>query len=146
MKIGHAHLTVRDLERALACYIDLLGLRLIEQVGDQYAFLSSGAMHHEIALQYVGGDAPAPPQHGTGLYHVAFEVPDQASLARMYQTLTTAGVMVHPVDHLISWALYFSDPDDNGLELYWDTRQEPGGATLWQGRNVPLPIEKLQSV
>jgi catechol 2,3-dioxygenase len=145
-KIGHAHLKVRDLARAVDFYTRFFALQVVEQVGDQYVFLSGGDFHHEIALQYVGPDAPQPPAAGTGLYHVAFEVPDARSLALAYKTLTEAGVAVAAVDHLISWALYFDDPDGNGLEIYWDTRHEPGGQKLWQGRNVPLPAEKLLAV
>lgn len=145
-KIGHAHLKVRDLERAIAFYTRFFNLRLTERVGNQYAFLSGGDFHHEIALQNVGPDAPAPLPRSTGLYHVAFEVPDKRSLALAYQRLLEAGIPVATVDHLISWALYFSDPDGNGLEIYWDTRSESFGDTLWCGRNKPLPREKLLAV
>jgi catechol 2,3-dioxygenase len=144
--LGHAHLKVRDLDRAIAFYTRFLGLRLVERVGESYAFLSGGALHHEVALQNVGPDAPAPAAHGTGLYHIAFEVPDQRALALAYRALSAAGVRVGPVDHLISWAIYFDDPDGNGVEIYWDTRHLPGGAPLWQGRNVPLPAAKLLAV
>jgi catechol 2,3-dioxygenase len=143
--IGHVHLKVRDLDRAIAFYTRFLNLRLVERVGDQYAFLSGGAVHHEIALQNVGPRAPQPAPHGTGLYHVAFEVPSACALAQAYQALTCAGIAVAPVDHLISWALYFDDPDGNGLEIYWDRRDEPGGAELWRGRNVALTPAKLQA-
>jgi len=145
-KIGHAHLKVRDLHRAIEFYLRFFSLKLVEQVGDHYAFLSGGGFHHEIALQNVGPHAPQPPPHGTGLYHVAFEVPDRRSFAQAYQALTEAGIEVAAVDHLISWALYFNDPDGNGLEIYWDTRTEPGGTKLWRGRNVPLPEEKILAV
>ncbi|NJK78739.1 MAG: biphenyl-2,3-diol 1,2-dioxygenase [Chloroflexaceae bacterium] len=142
-KIGHAHLKVRDLDRAIAFYTRFLKLHVVERVGDYYAFLTGGSMHHDIALQNVGPDAPQPYPQGTGLYHVAFEVPDRAALAAAYRELTEARIDVGPVDHLISWAIYFNDPDGNGLELYWDTRTEPGGEHLWHGRNLPLPPEKL---
>jgi catechol 2,3-dioxygenase len=142
-KISHAHLKVRDLDRAIEFYTRFFSLKLVERVGDHYAFLTGNEVHHEIALQNVGPNAPQPSPHGTGLYHVAFEVPDRHSLALAYQTLTQAGVSVAPADHLISWAIYFNDPDGNGLEIYWDTRGEPEGARLWRGRNVPLLEEKL---
>ncbi len=116
-KLGHAHLKVRDLDRAIDFYTRFLGLRLVERVGNAYAFLTGGDVHHEIALQNVGTNAPEPPAHGTGLYHVAFEVPDRTSFARTYQALVDAGVPVATVDHLISWAMYFDDPDGNGLEI-----------------------------
>lgn len=145
-KIGHAHLKVRNLERAVDFYTRFFNLKVIEQVGDHYVFLSGGDFHHEIALQNVGPTAPQPHPYGTGLYHVAFEVPDRRSLALAYQALTEAGVSAAAVDHLISWAIYFDDPDGNGLEIYWDTRHEPGGEKLWRGVNVPLPAEKLLAV
>jgi catechol 2,3-dioxygenase len=144
--IGHAHLKVRDLDRSVAFYTDLLALHLTERVADSYAFLSGGETHHEIALQNVGPDAPQPPAAGTGLYHVAFEVPSRADFAAVYRALTEAGVSVATVDHLISWAMYFDDPDGNGLEVYWDTRWEPGGRALWRGENHPLPAEKIQDL
>lgn len=142
-RIGHAHLKVSDLERAVAFYTRFLHLHLVEQVGNHYAFLTGGTMHHEIALQNLGAYAMPQNPRSIGLYHVAFEVPDRASLAAAYQRLTEAGVDVAPVDHLISWALYFSDPDGNGLEIYWDTRNEAGGDKLWMGRNVPLQPREL---
>jgi catechol 2,3-dioxygenase len=142
-KIGHAHLKVRDLDRAVAFYTRFFNLKLVERVGDHYAFLSGGDFHHEIALQNVGQNAPEPNPYGVGLYHVAFEVSDRRSMALAYQALTEAGVHVALVDHRISWAMYFDDPDGNGLEIYWNTRNEPGGQQLWRGHNVPLPAEKL---
>lgn len=144
-RIGHAHLKVRNIERALAFYTGFLGLREVERVGDQYAFLTAGGMHHEIALQNVGPHAPLPSPYGVGLYHIAFELPDKAALAEVYVALREAGVEVAPVDHLISWAIYFADPDGNGLELYCDTRHEPGGTDLWCGRNLPLSDERLRA-
>ncbi len=145
-KIGHAHLKVRDLDRSIEFYTRFFSLKLVERVGDDYAFLTGGDFHHEIALKNVGPNAPPPPQHGSGLYHVAFEVPDRQSFALVYQALKDAGIYVATVDHLISWAMYFDDPDGNGLEIYWDTRREPGGERLWRGRNVPLPEEKILAV
>lgn len=137
-KIGHAHLKVRDLTRSIDFYTRYLGLHETERVGNHYAFLTTGSYHHDIALQQVGANAPQPPAHGTGLYHVAFEVPDKRAFAEVYKTLTEAGIPVATVDHLISWAMYFDDPDGNGLEIYWDTRNEPGGRQLWYGENVEL--------
>jgi catechol 2,3-dioxygenase len=145
-RIGHAHLKVRDLDRALDFYTRFLGMHLVERVGTAFAFLTGGEFHHEIALQNVGPNAPAPSPLGTGLYHVAFEVPDRESFAQAYRTLREAGTEVATVDHLISWAMYFADPDGNGLEIYWDTRYEPGGAELWRGLNVPLEPEKILQV
>ena len=147
IKIGHAHLKVRDLQRAIDFYTGLLGLSVTEIVGRSYAFLTAGEMHHEIALQAVGNAAPTPPPHGVGLYHVAFEVPDKAALAALYQKLTKAGIEVHPVDHRISWAIYFDDPDGNGLEVYCDTRHILEGEAAWHGQSRPLlPAELLALV
>jgi catechol 2,3-dioxygenase len=137
-RIGHAHLKVRDLARSVEFYARFLKLRLTEQVDDRYVFLTGGTFHHEIALQRVSAIAPSPPADGTGLYHVAFEVPDKRSFALAYRELTDAGIIVATVDHYISWAMYFDDPDGNGLEIYFDTRHEPGGHPLWEGHNAPL--------
>ncbi len=145
-RIGHAHLKVRDLDRAVAFYQRFLNLTVTEHVASRYAFLTGGEAHHEIALQEIGPDAEPPPPTSVGLYHVAFEVPDRASLARAYRALMRAGVVASPVDHRIAWALYFRDPDGNGLELYCDTRADPDGTDLWHGRSRPLSEEKLLSV
>ena len=142
-KIGHAHLKVRDLDRSVMFYSRYLRLHETERVADSYAFLTGGAPHHEIALQRMGPDAPTPPAHGVGLYHVAFEVADKRAFAEAYAALIEGGIMVATVDHFISWAMYFDDPDGNGLEIYWDTRNEPGGRPLWRGDNVPLPPETI---
>jgi catechol 2,3-dioxygenase len=144
-RIGHAHLKVRDLERSIAFYLRFFDLQLIEQVANHYAFLSGGPMHHEIALQEVGAAAPSPHPQSVGLYHVAFEVPDRRSFALAYQALVNAGVEVAPVDHRISWAMYFNDPDGNGLEIYWDTRTELDGRQLWHGQNLALAPEAILS-
>jgi catechol 2,3-dioxygenase len=144
-RIGHAHLKVRNLDRAIGFYTRFLGLHEVERVGNHYAFLTGGGMHHEIALQNVGPQASQPGPYSTGLYHVAFEVPDKRALAEAYFALAEAGVDVGPVDHLISWAIYFNDPDGNGLEIYCDTRADQHGATLWHGRNLPLTEQQLRS-
>ena len=135
-KIGHAHLKVRDLQRSIDFYTRFFGLDVTEVVGNHYAFLTGGAYHHEIALQNVGFQAPQPPARGTGLYHVAFEVPDKRSFALAYQALHEAGIPVFAVDHYISWAMYFDDPDGIHLELNawlpewdkWPNNHEPWAA------------------
>jgi catechol 2,3-dioxygenase len=145
-KIGHAHLKVRDLDRAVAFYTRFLGLREVERVGNHYVFLSGGSMHHEIALQNVGPNAPQPSPYGTGLYHIiVFEVPSPQALAEAYFALEAAGMEVGPVDHLINWAIYFNDPDGNGLEIYCDTRRDPGGAEIWRGRNGARTEHQLRA-
>ncbi len=143
-RIGHAHLKVRNLERALAFYTRFFDLHVVERVGDGFAFLTGGNMHHELALQAIGAEAAAPSPGGVGLYHVAFEVPDKRSFALALHSLTEAGVRVGTIDHLISWAMYFSDPDGNGLEIYCDTRSEPGGQPLWHGQNRPLTAAAVE--
>lgn len=142
-RIGHAHLKVRDLDRAAAFYTRYFSLRQVERVGDAYIFLTGSDMHHEIALQSVGAYAPTPPREGTGLYHVAFEVPDRVAFAHAYRALTEGGVQVALVDHCISWAMYFDDPDGNGLEIYWDARNEPDGVKHWRGINLPLESDDV---
>ena len=144
-KLGHAHIKVRDLDRAVAFYREFLGLVVTERVRDSYALLASpgNGAHHEIALQDVGPLAPAPPSRATGLYHVAFEVEDARSLAEADEALARAGVPVVAVDHGIGRALYFSDPDGNGIEAYLDTRGEPGGQRLWRGCTLPVAGEEL---
>lgn len=145
-KIGHAHLKVRDLDRALDFYTRFFDLKLIERVDDHYAFLSGGEFHHEIALQALGPNAAPPLPDQVGLYHIAFEVPDRRAFALAYKALTQAGIPVGPVDHRISWAMYFNDPDGNGLEIYWDTRREAQGRPLWEGQSRPLSAEDILQV
>lgn len=141
--LGHAHLKVRDLDRAVSFYTRYLKMTLTERVGGQFAFLSSGPAHHELALQALGSGAPPPPRFAVGLYHLAFEVCDHESFAAAYHELDDAGVPVAAVDHGISWAMYFADPDGNGLEIYWDTRREGAGVERWNGRSEPLTSERI---
>jgi len=143
MKIGHIHLKVRDLERSIGFYREYLGLQVTEQLADTLAFMSAGQKHHELALQEVGPAAALPQRRDVGLYHVAFEVPDRQALAETYRKLKKDGIVSYPVDHRISWALYFSDPDGNGVEVYWDTRDTASGVPIWQGIDRPLTEEQL---
>lgn len=145
VKLGHAHLKVRDLDRAVAFYERFLGLHVVERVDERFVFMTAGALHHEGALQRVASDAPTPLPRATGLYHIAFEVPSQRVFAQAYAALVEAGVAVATVDHRISWAMYFDDPDGNGLEVYWDTRAEPGGEPLWRGENRELPVDVIRA-
>jgi len=145
-QIGHTHLKVRDLQRAVDFYTRFFDLKVIERIANHYVFLSGNKVHHEIALQNVGPHAPPPSPYGTGLYHVAFEVPDKKSFALAYKQLTEAGVPVVTVDHIISWAMYFDDPDGNGLEIYVDTRSERDGRELWHGENQALDEEIILAV
>jgi catechol 2,3-dioxygenase len=119
-------------DRAVEFYRDVLGLDVTERAG-RFAFLSFGDHHHDLALQEVGTDAEGP-RAGVGLYHAAFEVPDAEALEATYRRLRERGVEVSPVDHRISKALYFDDPDGNGLEVYLDTRAE-NDREEWRGEN-----------
>jgi len=144
--LGHAHLKVRDLERAIAFYTQFLGLRVTERIGSQFAFLSGGTLHHDLALQALGSAAPGTPRHAVGLFHIAFEVPDRQTFAAAYHALDEGGIPVAAVDHGISWAMYFADPDGNGLEIYWDTRHEPNGAETWNGRSDLLNAQRIDGI
>lgn len=121
-RVGHVHLKVADLDRAIAFYSGVLGFDVTVRYGTQAAFLSAGGYHHHIGLntwESLGGSSP-PPGH-TGLYHTAFLFPDRKSLAQVLKRLAEAG---HPLtgasDHGVSEALYLDDPDGNGVELYRD--------------------------
>ncbi len=124
-RVGHIHLKVSDLERSIAFYRDILGFELTLRYGDQAAFLAAGNYHHHIGLntwESLGG-APSPKGH-TGMYHVAFVYPDRATLGRAVGEVQKAGVNIYgAADHGVSEAVYFDDPDGNGIELYWDRPQ-----------------------
>lgn len=124
-RIGHVHLKVSDLERALRFYRDVLGFELTQRYGGQAAFLSAGGYHHHIGLntwESAGGSSPPP--GATGLYHLAILYPSRADLADALRRLMKAGVPLEGAsDHGVSEALYLRDPDGNGVELYWDRPQ-----------------------
>ena len=121
-RIGHTHLKVADLERSLGFWRDVLGFEVTQRFGDQAAFLSAGGYHHHIGLntwQSRNGKPPAPGT--TGLFHVAILYPTRASLADALRRLMAAGIALEGAsDHGVSEALYLSDPDGNGVELYRD--------------------------
>ena len=120
--VGHVHLKVSDLERSIRFYRDVIGFEVTQRMGDSAAFLSAGGYHHHLGLntwESRGGD-PAP-RRSAGLYHAAFLYPSRAALAVAYRRLVANGVPLEgAADHGVSEALYLRDPDDNGLELYWD--------------------------
>jgi catechol 2,3-dioxygenase len=125
-RIGHVHLKVADLERAIKFYRDVLGFEVTQRYGNQAAFLSAGGYHHHIGLntwESQGGSPP--PQGSTGLYHVAIVYPTRAELADALRRLVKAGIPLEGAsDHGVSEALYLRDPDGNGVELYWDRPKE----------------------
>lgn len=126
VRIGHVHLKVADLERAVAFYGDVLGFELTQRYGTQAAFLSAGGYHHHIGLNTweSAGGSPPPPR-STGLYHLAILYPTRAELAEALRRLIKAGIELDGAsDHGVSEALYLRDPDGNGVELYWDRPKE----------------------
>jgi catechol 2,3-dioxygenase len=122
VRIGHVHLKVADLQRALDFYCGVLGFELIQQMGSSAAFVSAGGYHHHIGLntwESLGG-TPPPPGH-TGLYHTAILFPTRLELAYALRRVVEARIPLDgAADHGVSEALYLRDPDDNGVELYWD--------------------------
>lgn len=122
VRIGHVHLKVADLERALAFYCGVLGFELKQRYGRQAAFVAAGGYHHHIGLNTWESKGGLPPPRGTtGLYHTAILYPTRATLANALQRLISAGVALEGAsDHGVSEAIYVRDPDGNGVELYWD--------------------------
>ncbi|HZV22099.1 MAG TPA: VOC family protein [Hyphomicrobiales bacterium] len=126
VRIGHVHLKVADLERAIGFYSGVLGFELMQRYGTEAAFLSAGGYHHHIGLntwESKNGSSPAPGT--TGLYHLAILYPTRAELADALRRVLAAGIELDGAsDHGVSEALYLRDPDGNGVELYWDRPQE----------------------
>lgn len=126
VRIGHVHLKVADLDRALGFYRDVLGFEVTQRLGRQAAFLSAGGYHHHIGLntwESAGGSPPPP--GATGLYHVAILYPARPLLADALRRVLTAGIKLDGAsDHGVSEAIYLRDPDENGVELYWDRPPE----------------------
>ena len=120
--IGHVHLKVADLERAIGFYAGVLGFAVTQRMGDQAAFLAAGGYHHHLGLntwESAGGSPP--PRGSTGLYHTAIRYPTRAALADALRRVRSAGMALQGAsDHGVSEALYLNDPDQNGVELYWD--------------------------
>ena len=121
-RIGHVHLKVADLDRALAFYCGVLGFELTQRYGTQAAFVAAGGYHHHIGLNTWESRGGSPPPPGsTGLYHIAILYPTRAALADALRRLIAAGIPLDGAsDHGVSEALYLRDPDENGVELYWD--------------------------
>jgi len=125
-RIGHVHLKVADLDRALAFYRDLLGFEITTMYGDQAAFISAGGYHHHIGLNTWHSKGLPPAQaNSVGLYHTAIVYPERKDLARIFERLRAADYPLSGAsDHGVSEALYLNDPDGNGVELYWDKPKE----------------------
>ena len=148
VRIGHVHLKVADLERALNFYCGVLGFELQQRLGTQAAFVSAGGYHHHIGLNTWESEGGSPPPPGTtGLYHVAILYPSRAALAKALRRVLAAGIDLEGAsDHGVSEALYLRDPDGNGVELYWDRPREqwprtPGGEVAMFTH--PLDLNRL---
>jgi catechol 2,3-dioxygenase len=147
--IGHVHLKVADLDRAIGFYRDVLGFDLMQRMGDQAAFLSAGGYHHHIGLNTWESKGGSPPPPGTtGLYHVAIRYPNRAALADALKRLVDNRVPISGAsDHGVSEAIYLNDPDGNGIELYRDRPREewpmaPDGNGVAMV-SIPLDLEAL---
>ena len=147
-RVGHVHLKVADLDRAIAFYSGVLGFELMQRYGPQAAFLGAGGYHHHIGLNTweSAGGTPPPPGH-TGLYHSAFLYPDRAALGRVLARVIAAGIPLDgAADHGVSEAIYLRDPDGNGVQLYRDRPPEEwpldadGGISMV---NRPLDLDAL---
>ena len=145
--IGHVHLKVADLDRAVAFYTDVLGFELQARMGDDAAFLSAGGYHHHIGLNTWESKGGSPPPRGTtGLYHFAIRYPNRPALARAARSVLDAGIRIGASDHGVSEAVYLEDPDRNGIELYCDRPREEwpraadGEFTMY---SRPLDLEGL---
>jgi catechol 2,3-dioxygenase len=148
--IGHVHLKVSDIDRALDFYSGVLGFELQGRMGDKMAFVSGGGYHHHIGLNTLESAGGSPPSPGTtGLYHVAIRYPTRRALADAVTRLRDGGIAIDGAsDHGVSEAIYLRDPDENGIELYWDRpqdtwpRDENGAIAMF---TAPLDVPDLLS-
>ena len=146
--IGHVHLKVSDLQRSLDFYCGTLGFELVTMYGEDAAFISAGGYHHHIGLNtWYSKNAPPAPTHGASLFHLAILYPSRKDLAIILKRLMDLGYPLSGAsDHGVSEAIYLSDPDNNGVELYWDRpkdawpRSKDGGITMF---THPLNFEDL---
>jgi catechol 2,3-dioxygenase len=148
VRVGHVHLKVSDLDRALRFYRDVLGFDLTQRYGSQAAFLSAGGYHHHIGLNtWESAGGAAPPPGSTGLFHLAILYPTRAELADALRRVLRAGIPLEGAsDHGVSEAIYLRDPDGNGVELYWDRPKAQWPRTS-QGElamgTAPLDLDEL---
>lgn len=130
VRIGHVVLKVRDLDRSLAFYRDLLGFRVASEMSNVMIFLTAtGENHHDLALLRVGDSAPSPPPNAVGLYHVAIQLHDWEAVKSAHAALSERGLLKGTADHGVSKSLYTTDPDGNEIELYCDAPRSE-----WEGR------------
>src|SRR5213080_5146871 len=149
VRIGHVHLKVAYLQRALDFYCGVLGFELTQRYGDEAAFVSAGGYHHHLGLNtWESRDGSPPPRGTTGLYHVAIRYPDRQTLADALRRVLAAGIPLDgATDHGVSEAIYLRDPDGNGIELYrdrpreeWPRPAEGEGVAMF---NAPFDLQAL---
>jgi catechol 2,3-dioxygenase len=147
-RIGHVHLKVADLDRALGFYRDVLGFELTQRYGTQAVFLSAGGYHHHIGLNTWESAGGSPPSYGTtGLYHLAILYPSRAELADALRRVRNANIELEGAsDHGVSEALYLRDPDGNGVELYWDRPKDQWPRTPEGGVNMITRLLDLEDL
>jgi len=140
--IGHVHLKVSDLDRALDFYVGILGFEVMHRYGEQAAFIAAGGYHHHIGLNtWESKGAPPPPRYSTGLYHTAIRYPDRKTLADAVRRVLDAGLPLSGAsDHGVSEAIYLHDPDGNGVELYRDRPREDWPEDMY---TAPLDVQAL---
>ena len=140
VRIGHVVLKVRDLDRSLAFYRDLLGFRVVSELSNVMIFLAAGGEnHHDLALLRVGQQAPSPLPTAVGLYHVAVQLADWDAVRAAHALLTQRGLLKGAIDHGVSRSLYTADPDGNEIELYCDAPRSE-----WEGRvNEVMTVKPL---
>ena len=140
--LGHVHLKVSNLEKSKEFYTRFFGLKVTEELGGHFVFLSLGDHHHDVALMDVGKEAKHPSKNETGLFHFAFEVKTKKDFAEFFKKFKDEGLFPETVDYGISQAIYIQDPDENVVEVYVDTRDK---VHEWKGKTKLLQEEEIIS-